>query len=373
MAIKHINEINIQEYETNFSKFEKNSHHLVQQTPQWITAYAENYIYQNKIGATPLQILFFEEGDNSKGVILLQKKTKRIAPFIYKKNLEIFGRGPTDFFQILIEKDYESQAFSQLSNWLYSNRHGWDELTLSEIPAPSTNIPLLIESLQKKGFKASSNTSSGFFFVDTTSDWGSFYNNFFKTNNKDLLKDLRKIERNGIQLKLESHRNDIYRKLEDVLHLYAQRRNTLGQKNTYETEERRGFVKEITEAYEKKGWVELSFLKDQENNIWAFQLDWLYQGVRYHWNHAYNEDFKKYSPGKIILFKLMKRSFGNPQEIQCNHMRGLAGYKNKLANQQCPLITLRVENSYSIRNKTIKLYQKGAFIKSFLKGILIRK
>ncbi|HRK82284.1 MAG TPA: GNAT family N-acetyltransferase [Saprospiraceae bacterium] len=331
----------------------------IAQTLEWLSAYEKAYYVQ------PLYYYYWNEGALL-GILPLCKKIHFQTRFSKKINLQYLGRGPSDFFQPLVQPGFESSFAINFSNWLRKYSQDWDELFLSEIPASWAGHTALAQSLTYNQFNVRVNETNGFYFVDTTLDWNQYLNSFLRPQNKDLLKDLRQIDRLNIQLRIESHREGVYAKLEQVLHLYAQRRASLGQYNTYETPERITFVKAVTESFEKKGWVELSFLKDQDDNIWAFQLDWLFRGIRYHWNHAYNEDFKKYSPGKILLYKLMERAFHRPEEIQCNHMRGLAGYKSKLANQMERLVEIHVYNPFSWRNRFAKIYNKVSYLKRLL-------
>jgi CelD/BcsL family acetyltransferase involved in cellulose biosynthesis len=348
-------------YSDLFNKINGTISHPIAQTPEWLSAYEKAYSVQ------PLNYLYRKEGALL-GILPLCKKIHLQTRFNKKINLQYLGRGPSDFFQPVVQPGFESSFAVHFSNWLRKNSQDWDELYLSEIPGSWVGHTALAQSLREKQFSVRVKETTGFYFVDTTLDWEHYFESFLKPQNKDLLKDLRQIDRQHIQLRIESHREGVYAKLEQVLHLYAQRRASLGQYNTYETTERKAFVKAVTEAYEKKGWVELSFLKDQDDNIWAFQLDWLFRGIRYHWNHAYNEDFKKYSPGKILLYKLMERAFQRPEEIQCNHMRGLAGYKSKLADQMERLVEIHVHNPFSWRNRFAKIYNKVSYLKKAFGG-----
>lgn len=324
----------------------------IHQTTEWLEAYKQWYInLSNK-----KLFSFYSCIDNKTiGAIPLQLTTNKHFRFLNQRRLEIFGKGPTDFFQPLIDPSFSNIVINDFSNWLVKNKKKWDIIVLSEIPKSWDGLDSLIDGLESKGFKPSISVHNGFYYVDTSKSWEDYYEQFIKVNNKDLLKDLRQLDRRKITLSLESHRQNVHQKLLTVLDLYAQRRNTLGQVNSYETEQRKEFVRSVINAYESRGWVEISFLKDDLGNIWAFQLDWLMDGIRYHWNHAYNEQFKKYSPGKLLLFKLMERAFLTPNEIQCNHMRGKAEYKQKLANEAEELIEIKIENVFSLRNKIIKI------------------
>ncbi len=365
MSIIKNQAINHSEYNFLLKNLLNEPRHLVQSTIEWISCYNEFYLKPDD-SKEPVFLSFYDD-EKYYGFLNLQSYIKKTSRLINKCNLEILGRGPTDFFYPMVLHNYEEKVAEEFAEWLYDNKNDWDELTFSELPENWNGIDRFTTKISAKKFKISIAKTSGFYYVDTTQDWETYFNTFLLPKNKDLFKDLRGIERNGIVLELESHRKNVYEKLEQVIHLYARRRDSLNQVNSYDNSARRDFVRDITKKYEKNGWVELSFLKDQYQNIWAFQLDWIFNGIRYHWNHAYNEDFKKYSPGKILLYKLMERAFHCSAEIECNHMRGLSGYKNKLADKKSNLLQIHVNNPYSKRNQIANLYFRLSYLKKLLK------
>ncbi len=365
MAIKGTDKILIDEYLSLYSQLNSGVKHLIQSSIEWISGYNEFYLKPDD-SKEPVFLSFYDD-EKYYGFLNLQSYIKKSSRLISKYNFEIFGRGPTDFFYPMVLHTYEEKFAEEFAEWLYDNKNDWDELTLSELPENWNGLDWFTAKLSAKNFKINIAKTSGFYYVDTTQEWESYLNTFLLPKNKDLFKDLRGIDRNGIMLELESHRDNVYENLEKVLHLYASRRNSLNQVNSYDNSARRNFVRDITMKYERNGWVELTFLKDQYQNIWAFQLDWILNGIRYHWNHAYNEDFKKYSPGKILLYKLMERAFRSSAEIECNHMRGLSGYKNRLADKKTNLLQIHVSNPYSKRNQIANLYFRLSYLKKLLK------
>ncbi len=284
-----------------------------------------------------------------------------------QKNVGILGEGPSDFYRPLKLGKVPDPLYESVFNWFHENRNKWDQINLLNCLPDQFEYESLVEKFNSAGYSAKFDKANGFFFVDTTGSYDDFFESFIRPRNKDLLKDLRRIEREEHQLRVEKVSEEIFKKLKEVLELYSNRRKSLGQRNTYEDQDRMGFVQDVLDSYEKQGKAELSLLKDREQNTWAFQLDWIIDGVRYHWNHAYNEDYKKYSPGKILLLELLKESFQNPNIVECNHMRGLAGYKSKLADQSQNLYRLSVHNPYSRTNRLRRVYHDLSRVKTVLK------
>lgn len=334
----------------------------VQQNVRWLSAYISSYLKSDNA----LLILRIAKGSDVLSFVSLQQSQKYINRYITLRNFYPLGWGPSDFYSLIAQPDSEKEVVEALANYWMNNSAEWDTITLENIPATNSLPLILAGKMMELGFVVEKKEGFGFYTVDTTSVWETYFNSFVKPANKDLLKDLRKIEREGIELSVQHIRKGVYNKLKTVLDLYAQRRQSLGQPNTYETQERKEFVQRIMASFEESENVELSLLLDGAKNVWAFQLDFLWEGVRYHWNHAYNEDFKKYSPGKILLLKLMEASFHDPSIKEVNHMRGASAYKSKLADTFNPYINLKIINPYSKRLKWLKVWNKLSYIKKWI-------
>lgn len=334
----------------------------VQQNVRWLSAYISSYLKSDNA----LLFLRIAKDSDVLSFVSLQQSQKYINRFITLRNFYPLGWGPSDFYSIVAQPDSEKEVVEALASYWRDNSADWDTITLENIPS-SNSLPLaLANKMREWGFEVERKEGFGFYTVDTTKDWEEYFTSFIKPSNKDLLKDLRKMEREGVELTVQHIRKDVYNNLKSVLDLYAQRRQSLGQPNSYETAERKEFVQKVTTSFEETENVELSLLLDASKNVWAFQLDFLWDGVRYHWNHAYNEDYKKYSPGKILLLKLMEASFRDPSIKEVNHMRGASAYKSKLADTFNPYINLKIINPYSKRLKWLKVWNKLSYIKKWI-------
>ena len=115
------------------------------------------------------------------------------------------------------------------------------------------------------------------------------------------------------------------------------------------------FFIQVIEAYEKFSGVELHLLQDDQMNTWAFQLDWLRNGIRYHYMHAYNEAYKKYSPGKLLLYKLLQSSFSDVTIRECNYMLGESDYKQRFADSCEAYVSIAITNKSSMRLKLTRV------------------
>lgn len=321
-----------------------NTPYTVHQHPGWYQAYIDAFnphviclAVRSRQNGTPL------------GLLPLQLEEFRGTRFWNLRRLVPLAHGPSDFVNLLVEPSKEEVFANAVAEWLGHNHQAWESLFLPYIPASSPAWQPLVRALEARGLQPEVDISHGFWEVDTSGDWDVYFANFIRKHNQDLLKDIRRLHREGRYPHVISVRKGIVQYLPQLLPLYRQRRKTLGQGFKYEDPRQLQFLTQAICTFETEGAVELSLLVGGDGSIWAYQLDWLDKGVRYHWMHAYNERLSKYSPGKLLLYELLQKSFYNPAIRRCNFMRGEAGYKKKLANMRQEYVYIKAVNPRSLR------------------------
>ncbi len=352
LRIKKITKPNI-----NFwNSFDKLVHENCELNVHLNSIWLSNYIKYYLEASSSVYILAAYQDSNLVGCLPLQAVQQKATRFYNYTELRILGFGPTDFFDIPTTASNKAEITRTLVRTLKKDK-SWDKIILTSVPEKSENLKCFLKALKKEKLRFTLDNPNGFAFTKTVGDWDSFFENKFKSKNKDLAKSERRVARKGYKLKFTTYRENVYSKLLENLDLYAQRRESLGQFNTYETENLNQFLRNIIESFEEKEWVELTTL-EANGDVLAFQLDWIKNKTRYHWNHAYNEDYKRYSPGKLILKELLKKSFDDPGIDYCNHMRGLSGYKEKFTEEKQMLSRVRVDNPSSLKLKLMQLISR---------------
>lgn len=340
------------EFESKYTDllYQADIKHKVNLNSIWLKTYIKSYIANNE-----LFIICVNKGSKLIGCLPMFMDAVRATRFWNHRTLKIIGNGPTDFFDIVSLKNTENIVAQCIIKFLLTNNE-WDKFELTQISRNSHYLKLLEENLSNnRNLNYTIDFPNGYYFVNTSKKSWYDYEREFKEKNKDLAKSERRLIKDNIRLEIKTHRFEIYSKLLDNLNLYEERRRSLGQINTYETQERNAFLNNLISKWEKSDRVELNQLLDSEGNIWAFQLDWIDNKIRYHWNHAYNESFKRYSPGKYLLKEIMKSSFSNADIDECNFMRGLSDYKSKLVDEKEMFSRIMVDNPKSIRLKATKM------------------
>lgn len=324
--------------------------YAIHQTAEWYVTYI------NGLGVSDHVRLLNVTDDNGQllGCLPLEVRYRRGTRFWQHRYLTILAEGPTDFYTLLVAPQHTREYARAVVSWLKVNSNRWERLHLTLIPKVTVGWQDLVSQLVAEGFAPRVTQDRSYYEVDTTCDWEQYYEEYLVPNNRDLWKSMRRIERDSHTVHFEIIRSGVSEALRELLPLYRQRRESNNQPNRYEDQSYWNFIRQTIDAYETHRWVELSVARDTNGNPWAYQLDWLYSGVRFHYQTAYNDEFARYSPGKLLLFEILKRSFADPAIKACNFMRGEAPYKRSLARDRQAYVEILLDNPYSLRSKATR-------------------
>jgi CelD/BcsL family acetyltransferase involved in cellulose biosynthesis len=318
-------------------------------TGAWLSTYAEECMPPN---AEPLLLLARDELSGAVvGALPLRIEYVRGTRFWTHRRIVPLGRGPSDFFDVLAAPGWEERVCDEFADWLYEERRSWDLLDLDLLPGGSSAWPRLVEALQRSGFVVTSWAAGAFYAVQVSVPWSALEQVRYRQSLRDLLKDRRRLERERIEVRVCFRSVEICGLLPGMLDLYAQRREAKRQRNSFASPESRRFLFRAVEEYERRGWAELATLHGPDAALWAAQLGWVFHGTWYAYTIVMNPNFAAYSPGKLLVYELVKRCCDDPQIKELNFMRGEAPYKAQFATGKQPYYALRVENPWSVRLK----------------------
>ena len=304
-----------------------------------------------------IYIIAIYDGNELVGCLPLEGKKQRATRLWSYRVFEILGSGPTDFFEVLARDENKEDILRLIFIHLKDSKN-WDHLNLMLLPQFSTSINLINELFSNESFEVARVDTVGFRYEKTIDNWEAYYEGVFNNKNKDLSKGERRLQADEIKYSFKIHTDNIFDNFIASVDLYASRRETLGQYNFYEDRSYRTFLKKVCENYEKSGGVVFTVMQDNEGENMAIQLDFINKGIRYHWNHAFNEDYKRYSPGKILLKEILKNSFEDPNISACNHMRGLSRYKDAFTTYQEMMPSFKIKRINSPRIKSTRLVSR---------------
>lgn len=324
----------------------------VHSTNTWFYAFVENFDRQKRA-----LILDVTDKATSEwlGTLPLDVEIMGGTHYWSHRRLVTLGKGISDFFPIPCQMGKERDVSLGLIDWLDRHSVNWDLLHLDLIPESSAGWREFVDALNGSGFSPQVTKERRFYKIDTDASWDEYEINFLHPKLADLRNRKNRMTRAGIQPEVRLVERGILAHFENFLSLYRQRRETSRQPNVFETyPAMQSFLEAVIRDYEKRGWVRLSMLLSGET-VMAYQLDWLHNGVWYHYMPAFDEHFAEYSPGKMLLYETIKMAFADPNIHEFNFMRGESTYKTQFANQSEAFISIDMENPRSLRLKATRL------------------
>jgi len=315
----------------------------------WLTSYVEEFRASERT-----RVIEVREPSSGRltGALPLQLQSVRGTRAWSLRRLVPLASGPSDFFDTLALPGRIGDVAEAIARCLWETRLSWDELVLDLIPHSSPYWEPLARALEGRGLVPIIATDRGFFKVDTT---GSFDDYHQKKMIVTYSKVRNRMRRDGVEPRLEVVRSGINDTLDGLLHLYHKRRAHKDQRNCFvNSSPMEAFVRKVVGEYEDRGWVVLSLLRNGED-VWAYALDWLRDGVWFGYMMAFDERFKRYSPGKLLLWEQIKRAFESEDIREFNFMRGESGYKSEFAYEREPYVSMTVHNPWSPRLRATQL------------------
>ena len=315
--------------------------HAIHQTPEWLTTYSE--YFQPEV----LSILLPHHNSYYKK-LYFQINHSPCTRFLSMREIVPLAEGPSDFFDIPCLYGYEEEAANTIANWLVEHSELWDSMKLGLIPESSPSWKPLVNALSAQGFSPVVGRSEVFYYLDTSGSWEEYANIYWRRK-KRLMKKFHRVERDGYKLEFITIRENVNNYLNVLFNLYAKRRESKDQYNTFADPTWQSFLYAVIQKFEENNMVNIMLIKDQNQEIWAIDLNWFMNNIEYGYSFAFNEKFKKYSPGKILVYNILKDAFLDPAISEFNFMRGGSVYKSEFTNQYESYISIEIQNPHSFR------------------------
>jgi len=324
----------------------------------WKQAFIESFNINEK------QLISLEYSNNNQ----LSLYTENISNnrFITLKKLIPVGYPANDF--LLMGVDYRNivETSQHYANQLYQLKNDWDYLVLSEVPENDIILYSFIKELINRGFQLSIDNTRSFFFINLLSTYESYYNDYFHNKNRDLRTRINKLKREQGEYSVITRQENLLYYWHKMLNHYKIRRAITGQKNAFDDSRLSNMLINIIPHYEAKGWAQISILQGPDRQDWAYQFDFIKDGIQYHYAPSFDMRFASYSPSKILLLESIKSGFLNPNLVEFNFMRGESDYKKQFAYEKTSYININVINPFSKRIALNKLYNYLTYPKLWL-------
>ncbi len=275
--------------------------------------------------------------NDDKLLILLLCKADRviaIAPFVLKKevfkgffktkNFELIGNVHSPIRNFIIgdsNNGAKETLITRIISYFCDVYKDWDIIELDAIPEENGDLRAFETAIVDTGVKYRISPSFGNSYLDGIDySFLQFFNNLHRKHRKDIQRCQKGLQKIG-DLRFQMITSD-----EGSLDYYLDLYDELREKSWKAQEKNKIFKREFVRLAAKKGWMRFSFLFCGDIPIAAEK--WIVcQKKAYIMDGVYNQDYSKYSPGKVITSYIFQYVFDQDNVNEIDHMKGDEAYK----------------------------------------------
>ncbi|RJQ53937.1 MAG: GNAT family N-acetyltransferase [Nitrospiraceae bacterium] len=222
--------------------------------------------------------------------------------------VRLLGGDSLDYHDFIMAQDRE-ECIGAALDFLSKDVRSWDLFSLDNIPVDSPNFPALKKYGEENGRWARIEEFDSAPHVRVESGWDDFINNVDRRIRSDTNRQLRRLCELGELHYGKCKGPEEIAVLMDKLFEYKNRRyRDTGRQGAFEDKRKRDFYLDLARALWEKDRLELSYLQ-LNDELLAIHFGSVFQGKLYYWLPAFNPEYNKYSPSRILLMNLLKQAF----------------------------------------------------------------
>jgi CelD/BcsL family acetyltransferase involved in cellulose biosynthesis len=269
-----------------------------------------------------------EDGGEIVGIAPLYSQTHYRGNVVPIRLLSFIGHEFSDYGSFLIKGDRDAVCGAFLKH--LKSRHNWHKLRLHNLPSTNGDFDRLSRLGAGLGYEIDPVESKGnrCFFVRTEGNFDEYFKKLSHNLRHDVAKRQRRLnEAGGFETKYTGE-IPLSELLNAVAVVHAKRQRDLERSSFFEREAEASFVREMLAIYDRKGWLDYSVMTIG-GQVAAYRVGFLYRGVLYDWNTAFDPQYNNFSIGKVLLYVCIKKAFERDDVQEFNFMRGESDYKQK--------------------------------------------
>lgn len=227
----------------------------------------------------------------------------------------------------------------------------WDVLDLSCIPEENNIYDIVLQSVKSMQLPYLEYTCYADWYQDSINvSWEEYLSQIPVSMRKDMSYCRRRLEREGsVSFSLIKSPDKIDGFIDQYYYVYSkswQKQEGLGP----------SFHRDLAKMAAERGWLRLGFLYYNETPI-ASQFWVVADGTAYILKTVYDQQFKKFSPGKLLTSEMMKSAVDIDKVAVIDYVQGDEEYKKHWTPRRRERRGIYVYNS-TIRGRSFCLAQK---------------
>lgn len=325
--------------------------------PQVFFTYEWSLAVQRAYGESlhPLIFLSYDDAGSLSGIVALATAADGRVSFLCATTGDY-----CDFISLAEHKvEFVNAVLAEL------RKRGLGAVTLTNLPADSSTVPVLCGGAQPSGYHSFARTA----YICAQVSLSKLERRPGET--KPVLPGKKMVRRSlaamgkDAPVRLDHARtwDAISPILMDFADAHVARFQATGRSSNLAQPERRMFLEELAKLLSARGWVVLTRMMSGEKTL-AWNYGFQFEGVWFWYQPTFDTDLEKYSPGFCLLAKIVEEAADDPSLSMVDLGLGAEEYKERFANQtrETLYVTLRASMAQHVRE--IMRYRAAEMIKT---------
>ena len=283
-----------------------------------------------------LFVITLRENGRIKALAPFMINVLRAGPFIIDKKLQFMAHDVSDYMDLIIVDDAE-KCFEEVFGVIKKNSADWNWAELIYIAETSPYMQLWEKA--GRGFdKCIKELRDVSVIIDLSGHQG--WEGYFKSLNKKVRSDIVRQENNigkagKLEFEVASGYGPVRSIMNDFFEIHKKRWAEKKMPSQFGDGRLRERYLSLAVSLEKEGIVELSSLKLDSKTI-ALHYGFVFGGRYYWYTPAFDPEYQKFSPGKLLLSRTIKSAMGRGIKT-FDLLRGEERYKFFWTNKKIDL------------------------------------
>lgn len=248
-------------------------------------------------------------------------------------SFQMAGSGLWGYSDLLVDTNHRVAVIPYLLEHVVKT-YKMQLIQMGPIHGNSKNIPIIESYLERSNVKSVVKYMTDAPYVDTNSSFEEYCEKkISKKMLQDVKRTIKRLEEAGEieYLKVNQKSNNKSKVISEYFEDYFEIYDRQWPDNRFRSDFRwKEFYESFANKALHKGFFELAILKLNGKPI-AMHYGFLFQKSRYYFTPTYDVKYKKYSPGKILLYYLIKDSF--EERVEFDFQNGPEPYKYEWTNK----------------------------------------
>jgi len=297
-----------------------------------------------------LRILLIKEQDKIIGILPLMQWQYKKGPF-HVNVLENICAEECDYSGVILTERIDESIAVLLDYLSKITSDGKTFVRIWHVPIASSFLTVLQKSypLYAKSLALDERLSSYCIYITLPATWEGYFQNLGRKTRRNIRRLSNLLERDHkVEFKKYSGDDEIQNKLEILFHLHQQRWQGKDNGSKFLETRAREFYIDASEAFQEKGWLDLSFLDIGGKIVsieWGFNYDESYWSM----TSSFDCDYSRYSVGNIHAMHLVKAAICNGQ-LKYYMLKGTEEYKSHYTKTKASNILITLSHN-SLKGK----------------------